>query len=227
MAVPVVLSFRIPGLRRRPDLEESAKSRAKALHEWATGLEDNTRIANQQAVLEGAEAQADPMRANGSIRHPRNQPHHLQSRRHLSRSGHLKKLQLLNAPITFQRQPCSEYSNRFKALEQPRPAITCPASPTPSYRETAASCTASSDRLIVVLDLDCTCEKRPADVRGHEPPLIHSLFARGIRSGYNQHFRNMIHSKYHLHRSTRAPRRHENAYRVTGHKNQIRLDGEG
>ncbi|KAK2035586.1 hypothetical protein LX32DRAFT_688491 [Colletotrichum zoysiae] len=106
MAVPVVPSFRIPGLRRRPDLEDNANSRAKALHEWATGLEDATRIASQQAAVEEAEAEADTeaqtnhSKATGSIRPPRNQPHHLQTQRHLSRSGYLKKLQLHNVPTT-------------------------------------------------------------------------------------------------------------------------------
>ncbi|KAK2061742.1 hypothetical protein LY76DRAFT_603081 [Colletotrichum caudatum] len=52
-------------------LEESAKSRAKALHEWATGMEDATRIASQQAALEGVEAQANPMKANGSMGTPK------------------------------------------------------------------------------------------------------------------------------------------------------------
>ncbi|KAK2030626.1 YDG/SRA domain-containing protein [Colletotrichum zoysiae] len=59
-------------------LEERAKSRAKALHEWATGLEDATRIANQQVAAEEAKAEAEAQtnhsRATGSLRPPRNHP---------------------------------------------------------------------------------------------------------------------------------------------------------
>ncbi|KAK1573588.1 YDG/SRA domain-containing protein [Colletotrichum navitas] len=60
--------------------EGRIKSRAKSLHQWADRVEDATRLANQQAALQEAQAkaeaqaQANPTKPNGILRPPRNHP---------------------------------------------------------------------------------------------------------------------------------------------------------
>ncbi|KAK2003000.1 YDG/SRA domain-containing protein [Colletotrichum falcatum] len=54
--------------------QERVKSRAKSLYEWATKLEDATRIAIQQAAAQEAEARTDPVKPDGSIPTPRDHP---------------------------------------------------------------------------------------------------------------------------------------------------------